>query len=100
MDAILLLAVVGCFIWLMARKGAFSAAGQPAPVEPTARPIEQRRDDHQSSADPGILDGDLADEDEWPPDDSPRWRLGKYGRPTTGGDGMMIVSGGDSGGGC
>lgn len=39
MEAILFLAVIGCFVWLMLRRGAFSADGQPRPVERDAWPL-------------------------------------------------------------
>ena len=99
MEAFLFLAVIGGFVWLMLRRGAFSADGQPPAVEPASWPhdpplaIEQAPDEWRSVETHG-----------WPPDDSPHWRLGRRGRVVTGGDGMMIHGGGGGGsggdGGC
>ena len=96
MDAVLLLAVIACFVWLMARRGAFRPAEQPDPISHNTWPVNAEWDPHPAPS------ADYSPErDGWPADDSPYWRLGRGGRPSTGGDGMMSVGGfgGDSGGG-
>ena len=101
MEVILFLVVIGCFVWLMLRRGSFNADGQPPAVERTSW-----AHDPILHAEPAPDEWRSVETHGWPHEDSPHWRLGRRGRIFTGGDGMSIhgacfSSGGGGGdGGC
>jgi hypothetical protein len=101
MDAILALGAVGFLILCVLLIRGASSRSQAA--DPAAWPLDARWDDKPA------LDDDWSVETHgWPPEGSPRWRLGGRISSAGGGDGMMSCGGaggaggggGGDGGGC
>ena len=89
MEAILFLAVIGCFVWLMLRRGAFDADRQPPAVERASWPH-----DPPLATEPAPDEWRSVETHGWPPEDSAHWRLGSRGRVINHRDGMMLPIGG------